>query len=679
MAENSPEQDRPDEQKAQDSGGTEDEMIVVFDKYGREVRVTREEWSGKILPEQIEANKDSAEDLYAIIVMGLEDGFVDAVADACDRLMELEDGSERARILKSVVLAKQGDKTGARALLQEYCDRHGATSLLLTNIAKTYDDSAVHKRLLLDALKLDPNQENALEWYGAIHGEESGEDGFFSAMERIAEIDGSWRAQLWMARVLQTRQQLDDAMALYKHALDVSGNHADALAMISGDLGALGLFDEIFDMIAPLYDAEKHGLQVGVNLMEAAIRTGQPEMGETWLKALYALNQPTFKPTLDEYAARLEMAAGKHVEAEQAAEAALQARDEPQEGEDDQPAAPQIQGLQVNMPVWYFGLENPEWLLKDAPEKSDIDIAFIPFADRTMSDDGMTRQKEAMTGRISRGMQLFLAEEIYFHTDARIMNTVPVAVGLGPVISSKDWDIETIRTLVFQGREDPVEYAVTGAIDSAEAGGYDLSVEVWDVQKGEKVWTGDYHFDGTDIARKLVEMRDALVDMLHERGALKKQEPSKPAFGKPIYNRLNAENMVADYPLSLNSSLMLTLVVNGLVPADRLWHEREIYNYLLDMALDHPELQVPKVQYVSAIIKALSFDSGVVDEFFDKTMMLLTDSGRESPVFRLMPLVLKKFGKDKDFKRALKDFGTEQDPDYRAWLKRLGEGVMKAA
>ena len=59
--------------------------------------------------------------------------------------------------------------------------------------------------------------------------------------------------------------------------------------------------------------------------------------------------------------------------------------------------------------------------------------------------------------------------------------------------------------------------------------------------------------------------------------------------------------------------------------------------------------------------------------------MLLTDAGRESPVFRLMPLVLKKFGKQKDFKRALRDFGQETDPEYLQWLKRLGESAVKAA
>ena len=159
---------------------------------------------------------------------------------------------------------------------------NGASGVVLTNLAKVQahkgkDD--LSEAVLWNALQADPNQDNGLAWWGALHYERGGEMAYVEAMGKVAKVDGSWRPQLWLARRHLERDEIDRAVELYKSVLPAASEYGDALMMISGDLGNHGHPELALDLIAPQYDADRHGALTGLNLIAACIQIGDLDRG----------------------------------------------------------------------------------------------------------------------------------------------------------------------------------------------------------------------------------------------------------------------------------------------------------------------------------------------------------------------------------------------------------------
>ncbi|NTW01877.1 MAG: SAM-dependent DNA methyltransferase, partial [Oscillochloris sp.] len=56
---------------------------------------------------------------------------------------------------------------------------------------------------------------------------------------------------------------------IYEELLTASGDRPDVLVALSGDLGSCGHVDQIIELVAPRYDAERHGPATGLNLLQA--------------------------------------------------------------------------------------------------------------------------------------------------------------------------------------------------------------------------------------------------------------------------------------------------------------------------------------------------------------------------------------------------------------------------
>src|SRR5690606_13565873 len=69
-------------------------------------------------------------------------------------------------------------------------------------------------------------------------------------------IAGGVKAHLAAAREKIEAKDLPGAMAIYEELLAVSGDRADVLVAISGDLGSCGHVAEIIELIAPRYAAD---------------------------------------------------------------------------------------------------------------------------------------------------------------------------------------------------------------------------------------------------------------------------------------------------------------------------------------------------------------------------------------------------------------------------------------
>src|ERR1700685_1455807 len=105
------------------------------------------------------------------------------------------------------------------------------------------------------------------------------------------------------ARLAAARDRLDDkdlkgALAIYEDVLATSGDRADVLVAISGDLGATGNIPQIIELIAPRYHANRHGVAIGINLLQAYLAVRDANAAQHVLDILFALNRPELEDRL---------------------------------------------------------------------------------------------------------------------------------------------------------------------------------------------------------------------------------------------------------------------------------------------------------------------------------------------------------------------------------------------
>ena len=106
-----------------------------------------------------------------------------------------------------------------------------------------------------------------------------------------------------LARLQQAREALElknlaGAMALYEEVLATAGDRPDVLVTISGELGVAGCTREIIELIAPRYDAQRHGPATGINLVQAYLAVRDPQSAQHILDLLFALNRPELEERL---------------------------------------------------------------------------------------------------------------------------------------------------------------------------------------------------------------------------------------------------------------------------------------------------------------------------------------------------------------------------------------------
>ena len=106
------------------------------------------------------------------------------------------------------------------------------------------------------------------------------------------------KARLATAREKLDAKDLAGAMAVYEELLATSGERADVLVTISGDLGSLGHVGEIIELIAPRYDADRHGPATGLNLLQAYLAVRNADAAQHVLDILFALNRPELEERL---------------------------------------------------------------------------------------------------------------------------------------------------------------------------------------------------------------------------------------------------------------------------------------------------------------------------------------------------------------------------------------------
>lgn len=368
------------------------------------------------------------------------------------------------------------------------------------------------------------------------------------------------KAQLVAAREKLDAHDLAGAMAIYEELVRSAGDRADVLVTLSGDLGSCGHVQQIVELVAPRYDAERHGPATGINLLQAYLATNNTEAAQHLLDILFSLNRPDLEERLHGFSNALAelleaQRRGALVRPETPEEAAA-ASAAAAAGEQGAPKKNFVNLITISKPIWAYGVDTIAGLL---PPKGDRlrRVAFAQLA--LIGEENLgerMKQPEDELGRLSRGLPLWFAETFYFAPHYAPLTAVGMIDKVHYMLFGAEWTIDNVRQLVETSSG--IDYVFTGALRH-KAGDFELSLKVWEVKK--------FRERKTFTARWTPGTADAELTKLAETVRMFMEWTAYPAgTGLPF--------AAAPKPLahcdSLASSLSLFLVDKGVLPKEHL-------------------------------------------------------------------------------------------------------------
>jgi hypothetical protein len=361
---------------------------------------------------------------------------------------------------------------------------------------------------------------------------------------------GGVKPRLAAARDRLDARDLPAAVAIYEEVLASAGERADVLVAISGDLGSHGHVAEIIELIAPRYDADRHGPATGLNLLQAYLAVRNADAAQHVLDILFGLNRPELEDRLHGFSnaiAELLTAPGARG---------------PNAGPPPESAdAPKVGLITISKPIWFYGLEPMAAQILPPKEGRLRRIAFAQLALPGLADVAAAmKTPEDELGRLSRALPLWFAETFYFSPVyapvAAIGVVTPPAGGGGQsMIFGAEWTVDNLRQTV-ETTEGGLDYVFTGALQ-ATAGDYELTLRVWEVKT--------FRERKTFSARWTPSTVDAALTQLHAQvRAYMEWSPASAAFAYSVPAQPRA------WLETLGASLGLFLVDKSILAADQI-------------------------------------------------------------------------------------------------------------
>jgi len=572
--------------------GGEERVVQVYDQFGRTVSIGREAWRRDVLLPNLAATREP-DALADLIVSALADDFPAEVLDSARWLADHDPQPRRGAALLGAVLLQLRDFTGARDLLQPAIARHGEDAYLLANLARALaalGDDAGSQALVWRALQLDPNESSTLDWLIASTNARGGQAAVLEAYARAAELPGSWRAQLWLARDALARGDLAAATRFYEQALArAQPVPADLLMQMSGDLGNRGQTELLVRLTQPRFDLDAHGLLVGNNLLRAFLELGRFAEARALLEQLYSRQRPDWREQLLQWEQTLDDAQKRYGVVTAPLDIVL---------------------MRLEQPVWARGVLGFEALLPAKPASAPR-VHFICGSGEGAEDSGsqVVSQPTNDLGRLTRSLPMFFAEEIFLRTHARTAFLLPWMKQGGFVLSARPWT----RALLPPDHTPP-DLFVFFHVD-ARVSPWLLRVTIENAQRDAAPVVFEQAFTLATAGRDMLALFNDLLPRLTILLALRREDAGD-ALALPPPPQLPG------YLAGLEQALAVGLAARQPGGDNFLHQERSIFDHLFDLALQGGELLRPRLLLVNALENEARRRPDIAREYLDKLALL---------------------------------------------------------
>lgn len=350
--------------------------------------------------------------------------------------------------------------------------------------------------------------------------------------------------QLIEAREKLEARDLPGAMALYEEALVLAGDRADVLVTISGDLGVNGHVREIIELVAPRYDAERHGPATGLNILQAYLAVRNAEAAQHVLDILFALNRPELEERLHGFSNAI---------------AEIIQKDLPplETGPGAAPAEPaKVNLVSISKPIWFYGLESLAAQILPPKAGKLRRVAFTQLSLPGVADiAALTAQPENELGRLTRAVPLWLAETFYFSPHYLPIAAVGIFNQRHYALMGPEWSQENLKQLV-DTTTGGLDYVFTGSLKQT-GGDFELVLRVWEVKKMRERKVFNVKWNAASADSELTQLHEQ-IRMFME------WSPEKSGITYAPNNRPSV------WLNTIGASLSLFLAGKGLLPKEHI-------------------------------------------------------------------------------------------------------------
>jgi tetratricopeptide (TPR) repeat protein len=584
-------------------------MVKVYDGYGREMFITKQQWRDNVLLGNLQEKRNDPDQLYGMLVGALQDGFASDIVTFAEHLHRTDPIPSRGATILGIVYMENNRLDEAEKTLKDFLSKHGDDGVVLTNLAKIYSRQGNNTRAestLWRGLEVDPNQDNGLGWYAAIHRDRGGEVEVLNAYHRVATLPRSWRAQLWLARDALQRKDFTNAVTLYSEALGrvETPAPADMLMQMSGDLGNNGCLKEIVRLVEPRFDPAVHGLQVGNNLIKANHELGQIDSARHILSQLFAQKRPDWQETLrywDTELAKTEIAE-RSKKNQGPLSVALMTVEGPLWSRDGSPFAALLPSRADN--ARSIAILGSTALLADPPKE--------PTAQMTDS-----------SGRISRAIPLLLAERIHLHTDATGIALIPWVQNQGFAVFGRPYDDKGMCGLAAKGNKPP-DFLVGLTVDATQPN-WNLLIRLIRTADGVRTAERQFEADPQNPARAVECLAEATENLLVKHAGVRAVRP-------PAWYRVPIGLDFSDYLLRLEQQLAVTCMHLDFLAGGGLSGEHEIVDGIIHLCVRQPNSELIRMVLAQTLRQMKKVRPSVFSEYRERLALLQREHPLEGDV-----------------------------------------------
>ncbi|MCA8951926.1 MAG: hypothetical protein KDE27_20625 [Planctomycetes bacterium] len=615
------------------------DFVEATDAFGRRVRLGRDDYRKRVLPDLLKAHGNDPAQLTAVIMQGLQHGFAKDLVQAANRLAALDPEPERGLSVLSVVQRDAGDLDAAQFTLDELQQKRpdsAAARVGKAMLAQQRGDRARAEELLWEALQLDPNHPDAVHGYLQVRLAVVGDDGHRAELDRLASLPNAWRAGLWRARLDLQQGKVDDAVAAYRQLLDGEDSARDALLMAATDLANAGKHELIGELVAPRFVPGRDHPQIGLAVLHQLAASKQHRQGAELLHRMHLHYGHVVAEQLRPFTAEFDRQRLAELPAL------------------TMPAEPRVGMFRLEWPAFCSALGDPRWLLPNKAE-GHKQVLFVALAIEGQSE-GVHAGPEEDFGRLTRAVPMFLAEHVWLTTPHRGTALLPLTEPGGWAVMGRPWPEDQIAAQLGDDERGSA-LLVTGMlrIDGAERR---IDLWVYDPTTRQRIGHAATSGPATEFGRMLLQLLTELWPLLGGETGY------RPAVGDEAFWHRYADG------LGQHAALVVTRA--GAMPRDRLYGERYIAQWLQAAALQEPRWQPGFWLYASALCLLQELGSNVPQEHARVVGELFRQSPPQSPFARLALLPLRAVGLEA-YWQARRDEIVQAaggDPGYTAWLER---------
>ncbi|MCB9879705.1 MAG: hypothetical protein H6835_19090 [Planctomycetes bacterium] len=603
------------------------------------MRIPRDEYRKKVLPDLIKAHGSDPDRLVAVLMQAVRDGFATDVIPAANRLTVVDKNVERALTVLAVVQRDAGEldlAEGTLKELQQKLPKSLAAPVGLAMLAERRGDAATCERLLWQVLEQEPNHPDAVHGWLQMRHRTVGDDGYGAALEQLVALPGAWRGRLWQARYLVEKGDDAAAAAIYRDVLSQEAIEGDALLMASADLVQRQKHDLVAELIAPRFRSGRHHPHVGMALLHHHHQRRDFKAGEALLHRLFVDYGHVIGGELAPWTAEFD-----RMRLETLPKVA------------PPPPDAQIGLYRFDRPLWFAGYDDPQWLVPPKPAAHKHVMFFSLALDGSPQ---IPAGREEEIGRLTRSVPLWLAEQAWLSSPHRGTAVIPLAAHGGWAVMGRAWpEQQLVQQVPEAERKDTL--LVTGQL---HIDGEKRRIDLWvyDCATDQRVGHAAAEAAADKFGEALLQLMAELWPLLGG------PQGHKPQVGDATFWHRYADG------LAQHAALVVTQA--GGMARERLFGERYITQWLQNAALSETRWQPGFWLLGSALGVLHQLGSKVPLEHARLVAEVFRQSPPNSAFARLGARLLRVCGLEALWQGRRDEVlaACGEDPNARAWIER---------